>query len=60
MNLMAILVTLAIVGTALGTVAAMMYAVSREKHEHEEWFIPPEETPVMQPAGTSGAAAPNE
>ncbi len=57
MNSIAILVSVAIIGTSLGTVAAMMYAVSREKHEHEEWFIPPDETPDALPAAASTASA---
>ena len=56
MNLMGVLVSLVIIGAGLGTVIAVMYAVWREKHEHEEWFIPPEDSSVTQPAGTPGTA----
>ncbi|KXK18875.1 MAG: hypothetical protein UZ15_CFX003002128 [Chloroflexi bacterium OLB15] len=56
MNLLGLLVAVIIVGTGIGSVAAVMYAVSREKHVHDEWFIPPEDSSVTQSAGSSGAA----
>ncbi len=57
MNLMAVVVSITIVGAAFGTIAAVMYAVWREKHEPEEWYIPPEDASVTQPAGSSGTAS---
>lgn len=41
---MGLLVSLIIIGGAIATVVAVMWAVMQEKHTHEEWYIPPETT----------------
>jgi hypothetical protein len=56
-NYMGVLISLIIILTAAATVVGVMYMVLQEKHEHEEWFIPPEETPALPAAP---AALPEE
>jgi hypothetical protein len=54
---MGVLISLIIILVALGTVAGVMYAVIKEKHEHEEWFIPPDDAdPVAPPVPASTSA----
>jgi hypothetical protein len=41
---MGLLVSVIIIGGAIASVVAVMWAVMQEKHTHEEWYIPPEST----------------
>lgn len=42
------LVGIILVSMALFSIGAVLFVVMREKHEHEEWYIPP--APGSEPA----------